>query len=145
LDLANSLEELMVKSTIAARFSSAPRSTKLSLSGLAVGILGLVVQWIADPDKFGGFPPGIIIVAACAALVVVTAGRWWAPIFSVLISLWIVLGGWAAGQLTPNFRSGNAGTVAGTAVMTLGLAFAAVTGVVAMLAARRTRETAPSR
>lgn len=126
-------------STIAARLSSAPRSTKLSLSGLAVGVLGLVVQWIADPAKFSGFPPGIIFIAVCAALVVVASGRWWAPVFSVLISLWIVLGGWAAGMLTANLLSGDAGTVAGNVVMALGLAFAAVTGVVAMLAGRRAR------
>jgi hypothetical protein len=62
------------------------------LLGLAVGILGLVVQWIADPDVFHGFPPGIAFIAACAVLVVVASGRWWAPVFSVLISLWIVFG-----------------------------------------------------
>lgn len=129
-------------STIAGRFSAAPKSTKLSLSGLAVGIAGLIVQWIADPVKFGGFPPGIAFIAVAGALVVVTSGRWWAPAFAVLISMWIVLGGLAAGQLTPNFQSGNAGTVAGTAVMTLGLAFAAVAGIVAMLAGRRARERA---
>ncbi|GIG62709.1 hypothetical protein Lfu02_70810 [Longispora fulva] len=123
--------------TIAARFSSTPKSTKLSLSGLAVGVVGLIVQWIADPDKFGGFPPGILFIAGCAALVVVASGRWWAPVFSALISLWIVLGGLAAGKMMPNFRSGDVGTVAGTAVMSLGLAFAAVTAVVAMVAGRR--------
>jgi hypothetical protein len=123
-------------STIAARFSSTPMSTKLSLSGLAVGVLGLVVQWIADPAKFPGFPPGIVFIAVCAALVVVASGRWWAPVFSVLISLWIVLGGWAAGMLTANLLSGDAGTVAGNVVMSLGLVFAAVTGVVAMFAGR---------
>jgi hypothetical protein len=116
--------------------------TKLSLSGLAVGIVGLIVQWIADPVKFPGFPPGIYFIAACAVLVVMTSRRWWAPVFAVLISLWIVLGGWAAGQLIPNFRSDDGGTVAGTAVMTAGLVFAAVTGIRAMLAARRSRTTA---
>jgi hypothetical protein len=116
--------------------------TKLSLSGLAVGIVGLIVQWIADPVKFSGFPPGIYIVAACAVLVVVTSRRWWAPVFAVLISLWIVLGGWAAGELIPNFRSADGGTVVGTVVMTVGLVFAAVTGIMAMSAARRSRATA---
>jgi hypothetical protein len=124
-------------STIAARFSATPRSTKLSLAGLAVGVVGLIVQWVADPGKFPGFPPGIVFIAVCAALVVAAAGRWWAPVFSVLISLWILLGGLAAGMLTANLLSGDAGTVAGNVVMSLGLAFAAVTGVVAMLAARR--------
>jgi predicted nicotinamide N-methyase len=73
----------------------------------------------------------------CAALVVVASGRWWAPIFSVLISLWIVVGGWAAGKLTPNLVSANPGTVAGNAVMVVGLVFAAVTGVVAMVTGSR--------
>lgn len=118
---------------------------KLTLSGLAVGIAGLIVQWIADPGKFGGFPPGIYIIAACAVLVVVTSRRWWAPVFAVLISLWIVFGGWAAGKLIPNFRSDDIGTVVGNAVMTAGLLFAAVTGIRAMLAARRSRTTAPAR
>jgi hypothetical protein len=128
-----------VRGTIVARFSSAPKTLKLSLSGLAVGALGLIIQWAANPAKFHGFPPGILFIAGCAALVVLASGRWWAPVFSVLISLWIVFGGLAAGLLLPNFRSNNAGTVAGNAIMTLGLLFAAVTGIVAMLAARRTR------
>jgi hypothetical protein len=97
-------------------------------------VLGLIVQWIADPGKFPAFPPGIAFIAVCAALVVVASGRWWAPVFSVLISLWIVVGRWAAGELTPNLLSEDPGTVAGNAVMALGLAFAAVTGVVAMVA-----------
>ncbi|WP_169437628.1 hypothetical protein [Longispora albida] len=132
-------------STLAARFSSTPKSTKLSVSGLAVGIAGLIIQWIADPEKFGGFPPGILFIAGCAALVVVASGRWWAPAFSMLISLWIVLGGWAAGQLLPNFRSGDAGTVTGNVVMVLGLALAAVTAVVAMLAGWRARKHAATK
>lgn len=69
----------------------------------------------------------------------------WAPVFSVLISLWITLGGLAAGKMTPNFRSGEVGTVVGTAVMSLGLAFAAVTGIVARVAGRRARADAVAR
>ncbi|MFG1840037.1 hypothetical protein ACGFH8_16500 [Micromonospora sp. NPDC049175] len=125
-------------SAIVARVAAASRSTRLSLCGLVVGILGLLIQWIADPDTFPLFPPGIVFIVVCGALVF-TVRRWWAPVFAVLISLWIVLGGWAAGQLTPNFRSDNAGTVAGNVVMTLGLAFAAVTGIMAMLGAWRAR------
>ncbi|MEU7872486.1 hypothetical protein [Dactylosporangium sp. NPDC049140] len=113
--------------------------TRLALAGLAVGIAGLVVQWIADPVKFGGFPPGIAFIAVCGTLTAVLARRWWAPIFAVLVSLWIAFGGWAAGQMTPNLTSDNPGTVVGTSVMTLGLLFAAVTGVAAMVAARRAR------
>jgi len=131
--------------SVAARFSLAPTITKLSLSGLGVGVLGLIVQWIADPAEFPVFPPGIVFIVGCAALVVLASGRWWAPIFAVLIAVWIVLGGWAAGQLIPNFTSGDAGTAVGTAVMTLGLAFAAITGVLAMRTGRKTREDAVAR
>jgi hypothetical protein len=120
-------------SMIVARVAAVPKSTRLSLWGLAWGVLGLVIQWIADPGKFNPFPPGIAFIVAFGALVVFTARRWWAPVFSVLISLWIVVAGWAAGQVTPNLRSGDVGTVAGNVVMLLGLAFAAVTGIVAML------------
>ena len=66
--------------------------TKLSLSGLAVGIAGLIVQWIADPVKFGGFPPGIYFIAACALLTVGTSPWSWAAVCAVLISLVIVFG-----------------------------------------------------
>ncbi|AXG82955.1 hypothetical protein DVK44_27925 [Streptomyces paludis] len=124
---------------IVARMAAAPRGTRLSLWGLAVGVLGLVVQWIADPGKFYPFPPGIVVIAVCGVLVLCTVRRWWAPVFSVLIALWIVLGGWAAGQLVPNLVSGDMGTVAGTVVMSLGLMFAAVTGTVAMAGVRHAR------
>jgi hypothetical protein len=119
-------------SAIAARVTAAPRATRWSLAGLGIGILGLVVQWIADPPKFNPFPPGIAFIAVAGGLVVLAGKRWWAPVFSVMISLWIVLGGLAAGVLLPNFRA-DAGTAGGTAVMTLGLALAAVTGVWAMV------------
>jgi len=114
-------------------------SARLSLWGLAAGILGLVVQWIAEPAKFYPFPPGIVFIAVFGALTVFTARHWWGPVFAVLISLWIVLGGLAAGQLTPNLVSSNAGTVAGTVVMSVGLAFAAVTGITAIFGAWQTR------
>ena len=119
--------------------AAAPRSTQWSLWGLVVGVLGLVVQWIADPGKFNPFPPGIAVIAAFGVLVLLTARRWWAPVFSLLISLWIVVGGWAAGQVTPNLRSGDVGTVAGNVVMLLGLGFAAVTGIAAILGGWRAR------
>jgi hypothetical protein len=109
---------------------------RLSLYGLAVGIAGLVIQWVADPGKFGAFPPGIAVIAGCGALTLIAGRRWWAPVFAVLIALWITVGGLAAGQLTPNLTGGDAGTVAGNVVMLIGLAFAAVTGIMAMVRAR---------
>jgi len=118
---------------------AASKGTRLSLWGLAGGVAGLVIQWIADPGKFNPFPPGIAFIVVMGALVVFTARHWWAPVFSVLISLWIIVGGWAAGQVTPNLRSGDVGTVAGNVVMLLALAFAAVAGIVAILGGWRAR------
>jgi hypothetical protein len=112
---------------------------RLSLCGLAIGVLGLIIQWIADPAKFFPFPPGIVFIVVFGALVVFTVRHWWAPVFAVLISLWIVFGGLAAGQLTSNLASGEMGTIAGNVVMSLGLLFAAVTGVAAMIGARQAR------
>jgi hypothetical protein len=126
-------------STIVTKVSAAPRTARWSLWGLAMGILGLVIQWIAEPAKFNPFPPGIIFILVAGVLVVLTVRRWWAPVFAVLISLWIVFGGLAAGKLTPNLTSNNVGTVAGNVVMVVGLAFAAVAGIVAMVTALRAR------
>src|SRR4051794_10065739 len=96
---------------ITRRVALTSRMTRLSLYGLAVGVVGLVIQWIADPVKFSPFPPGIVFIVVFGALVVLTARHWWAPVFGVLISLWIVLGGLASGKLTPNLTSPDAGTV----------------------------------
>jgi hypothetical protein len=127
------------------RFASVPMTFKLSLAGLVVGIAGLVIQWFANPGKFHGFPPGIAVIAAFGGLTTLLVGRWWAPVFAVFIGLWIDVGGWAAGQVTPNFRSGNTATIIGLVVMLLGLAAAAVTGIMAMVTTRRVRKGAPAR
>lgn len=123
------------------------RSTVLSYAGLLVGILGLLVQWAADPSKFADgqrsfgvtFPPGILFILACGVLMLATSRWWWHPVFAVLIAFWIVVMGTVADQLPPNLVSHNPGTVAGNVVMALGLIFAAVTGVSAMVSGRRAR------
>ena len=117
--------------------ATGPRSTKVALCGLAIGILGLAIQWMADPAKFPGFPPGIIVVLTAGAIVAFGPRWWWTPVFAVLVGLWIVVGGFLSGQLTANLASGEAGTIAGNVVMCLGLIIAAVTGVFAMIEGRR--------
>lgn len=124
------------------RFS---RGTVLSFAGLLAGIVGLIVQWVADPAKFADgsrsfgitFPPGILFILACGVLMLATSRWWWHPVFAVLIAFWIVVVGSIADQLEPNLVSHNPGTVIGNVVMSLGLLFAAVTGVSAMVTARR--------
>ena len=120
------------------------RSTLVSAAGLLIGIVGLIIQWIADPAKFDGdpFPPGIAFIAACGLLMLVTARWWWHPVFGVLIAVWIVGVGTLAGQMQPQLTSDNPGTVAGVVVMSGGLILAAVAGVFGMITARRSRRAA---
>jgi hypothetical protein len=111
----------------------------LPFLGLLVGIAGLLVQWIADPSKFDGnpFPPGIAFIAGAGLLMFGTARWWWHPVFGVLIAFWIVGVGTLANQLPPQLASPNAGTVTGNVVMACGLIFTFVTGIRAMIKARR--------
>lgn len=120
-----------------ASLAAAPRSTRLALCGLAVGILGLVIQWVADPAKFPGFPPGVVVILVAAAIVAFGVRWWWAPVFAVLVGLWIVVGGFLSAELTANLASGDAGTIAGNVVMCLGLIIAAVAGVFGMIEGHR--------
>ncbi|MBF9070078.1 hypothetical protein [Streptacidiphilus fuscans] len=125
------------------------RRTILAFAGLLVGIVGLVVQWIADPAKFSGaegsfgisFPPGILFIVAFGLLMFLTARWWWHPVFGMLIAFWIVGLGAVADKLQPNLLSHNPGTVAGNVVMTAGLVLTFVAGLLAIASARCVRKS----
>jgi hypothetical protein len=124
------------------------RPTLITFAGLLVGILGLVIQWIAVPAKFAGaegtfgisFPPGIAILLAFGLLTLFTVRWWWHPVFAVLISFWIAGAGTMAGKTGPNLTSHNVGTVAGTAIMIIGLVASFVAGIVSMRTGLRIRK-----
>jgi hypothetical protein len=102
-----------------------------TLSGLAVGGLGIGIQFIAAPEKFGGvpIPPGLYFLAG-AALVVWSSRRWrWSPLVAVLLAFWILFGGLRGGQLIANLDSLNGGLIAGVLVMLLGLLLTIVGGI----------------
>ena len=114
--------------------------TTLTLAGLGVAVVGLLIQWVADPDKFAGanktfglpFPPGILFIAVFGLLTFLSR-RWrWHPVFAMLIAVQIVVGGALADKLQPNLVSDNAGTVLGNVVMVVGLVGSFVCGLVAM-------------
>jgi hypothetical protein len=107
------------------------RASWITLAGLSVGIVGLLIQWAADPSKFSAdpFPPGIAVIIVFAGAMLATSRWWWHPIFAVLIGLWITVGGTMAGQLPANLRSDNTGTIAGNLIMAAGLALAILAGI----------------
>ncbi|MFI5611943.1 hypothetical protein [Amycolatopsis sp. NPDC051903] len=123
------------------------RFTLFAFAGLVIGIVGLLVQWAADPAKFAAaqgsfglaFPPGILFILVAGLLSLATARWWWHAVFSVLIAFWIVGVGGISGQLTPNLVSADLGTVAGNVVMSAGLILTFVTGIVSMVTGRRAR------
>ena len=129
------------------------RPTLISLAGLLVGIVGLVIQWIAVPAKFAGaegtfgisFPPGIAFILAFGLLTLATVRWWWHPVFAVLISFWIAGAGTMAGKTGPNLTSHDFGTVAGTAIMVAGLIASFVAGLVSMRTGRRVRKATRTR
>jgi hypothetical protein len=110
-----------------------------TLGGLAVGVLGLLIQWVAAPELFGafGFPPGIVYVLAAGGIVWLDRRAVWSPIAAICLALWIVIGGLAGGNLTNNLASPNPGVVIGNVVMSVGLLAAAMAGGFAITANRR--------
>lgn len=125
------------------------RGTLVSFAGLLVGVIGLLVQWAADPAKFTkgeqpfgiAFPPGILFIVAAGLLMLATSRWWWHPVFGVFIAFWIVVVGGLANQLTPNLFSPNPGTVAGNVIMAGGLLVAGVAGVASMVMTLRGRRS----
>jgi hypothetical protein len=104
------------------------------LVGLGVGILGLLLQWVVEPEVFGafGFPPGILYIAGAGLIVWADRRSRWSPAAAVGLALWIVVGGLAGGDLVDNLVSGSVGLIAGNVVMVGGLLVAAAAGVVAI-------------
>jgi hypothetical protein len=105
--------------------------TKQALAGLAIGIAGIIIQFIAAPEIFGTVPPGAFILAAFGLFVALGTRWWWSPLVGVAIAAWVSFGGLLAGELVRNLRSGDALLVAGNIVMVIGLIGAVITGSLA--------------
>lgn len=115
-----------------------PRPTMATIAGQAIGAVGILVQWLSAPEIFPGFPPGIVWVLGAAAIVWFDRRTTWSPLAAVVLGLWIVIGGYAGGDLRDNLASPNGGLAAGNIIMIVGLLFSAAAGVLAIRHNRRT-------
>jgi hypothetical protein len=105
--------------------------TRLCAGAILVAIAGIVVQ-IATGVKYGTVPPGPIILAVTAALILFIP---WpgVRILGVLAPLFIFIGGFASTTgRTDISHPGHTGPFIGTLVQLLALAVAVVAGVVAL-------------
>ena len=105
--------------------------TRLCAGAILVAIAGIVVQ-IATGVKYGTVPPGPIILAVTAALILFI--RWpGVRILGVVAPLFIFIGGFASSTgRTDISHPGHVGPFLGTLAELIALAVAVVAGVVAL-------------
>lgn len=122
------------------------RNLGLPLGGLGLAILGLIVQWISKPSIFeapnwgalpGNFPPGVLVLVVFAGLTALCARWWWSSIIAAAIGAWILFGGISTGEMANAVTKGNAGSIAGLLIMSLGLVIAIAAGILVTLQRRR--------
>ncbi|HJP73851.1 MAG TPA: hypothetical protein VJ914_06265 [Pseudonocardiaceae bacterium] len=121
------------------------KATVLTVAGQLIGVVGLLIQWQAAPQLFGGFPPGIVYVAGAAAIVLLDRRSPWSPASAILLSAFIAIGGLAGGDTSRNLAMGNLELTIGMGVLYAGLALSVIAGVVAIIVGRRgaARQPAP--
>ncbi|MFB4308577.1 hypothetical protein [Actinomadura sp. GTD37] len=112
------------------------RPTLVTVTGLATGAVGLLIQKVAGVEM-PAVPPGLIILTVVAVLIAVTRWRWT-----------LVLAAVAALAEIPGFvgsavDADEFGEVAGAAVRGAGATAALVAGITAAAIAYRSRKPAP--
>jgi hypothetical protein len=112
--------------------------------GQIIGVVGLLVQWQAAPQLFGGFPPGVVYVGAAACIVLLDRRSAWSPASAILLSAFIAIGGLAGGDTSRNLSMGNTGLAVGVWILYAGLAVSVIAGVVAIVVGRRGAQRQPA-
>jgi hypothetical protein len=118
--------------------------TLMAIGGLAIGALGILIQFAAAPELFGTafgvpFPPGLIYIAGAIIIVWLDQRSAWSPMAAIALSAWIVFGGLLAGDLVENLMATDPVLVGGNVVMVAGLLFSMIASVVAVASNRRVR------
>src|SRR5215203_7386658 len=110
------------------RQTSFSPSSKVTVAALLVAAVGIMIQFFSGVD-FPPIPPGPIILLVAAALV--AFGPWrLAPAIGVAVSLFILVGFFASGQVgRPMFDPGWFGRFVGVWVLFLSVIVAIVAGI----------------
>lgn len=108
----------------------------INVGALLVAAAGVFIIFLSAPDLFPTVPPGVLILAAAAAIVAFVPGRW-TPIAGVLIPLVITIGGIASGTSIDILQGEeNAAAILGTVIQYPALITAIAAGTVAMVGDR---------
>ena len=108
----------------------------INVGALLVAAAGVFIIFVSAPDLFPAVPPGVLILAAAAAIVAFVPGRW-TPIVGVLIPLVIIIGGIANGTSIDILQGEeNAGAILGTVIQYPALITATAAGTLAMVSDR---------
>jgi hypothetical protein len=105
-------------------------------AGLLIAVAGMIVQ-IANHVKYPTVPPGVVILAATAILIVTVP---WPPIriLGAIAPGFILVGGMVSSTGRINIsHPGQVGKFVGTVVQFGGLAIAVIAGVLALIEWRR--------
>jgi hypothetical protein len=109
-------------------------AAKVNATFLFVGAIGILIQFIVGVPGFPAIPPGPIILAVAAILVLALSSRyWWILIIGIIAPAFILAGaliegsGW--GRLG---HPGDFGPFLGTALQLIGVVVAVIYGVIAI-------------
>ncbi|NBE96959.1 hypothetical protein FE391_34775 [Nonomuraea sp. KC401] len=109
----------------------------VTVAGLIAGAVGMVVQRVAGVNM-PVVPPGLVLLVGSALLIAFTGWRW-TPALGALIGLSEAAAIVATGQLAVLADVTSIGVFLGTWIRTIGVVVASVAGVLATVAAYRSR------
>ena len=108
----------------------------INVGALLVAAAGVFIIFVSAPDLFPAVPPGVLILAAAAAIVAFVPGRG-TPIVGVLLPVVITIGGVANGTSIDILQGDeNAGAILGTVIQYPALITATTAGTLAMVSDR---------
>ena len=107
-----------------------------TLAGLLTAAFGNGMQFIAEPDRFGGLPPALFFLAGAVIVALVGERRWLPQLAAVGLAISCGLAAVLTGHSPVHPHSG--GTITGNLVLLTGILVTAASGVAATVHRFRT-------